>query len=234
MPPRPVSRARVGAGEWVSVSVAAGSEFERLLGAVQAGLAARCPRKAQGPAEAALAIAHAGQCSSSASRIALARAALAVAGVRGQLGDWGEAETLARRAVAVLDAGPDGEIADGAVVGVAALGALGEALRAQGCYGEAEASLRDGLALAESAQDGDLLIVQAANGLAVLYKYTARFDEAEALYRRALDIVDARLVPGMSMPRRCGTTSPAWITRAGATRAPSQQHAARSRSAPVR
>jgi tetratricopeptide (TPR) repeat protein len=196
VPPRPVSPARVGSGKRIDVSVAAGSEFERLLGAAQADLAARCPREAQGPAEAALAIAQAGQSSSLASRMALARAALAVAGVRGQLGDWGEAETLARRAVAVLDAGPDGESTDCAVVGVAALGALGEALRAQGRYGEAEASLRDGLVLAERAQDGELLIVQAANGLAVLYKYTARFDEAEALYRRALDIVDARLGRG--------------------------------------
>jgi tetratricopeptide (TPR) repeat protein len=195
MPPQRQLRRVMGAEEWVSVSVAAGSEFERLLSAAQAGLAARCPREAQAPAEAALAIAQAGQSSSLASRTALARAALAVAGVRGQLGDWGEAETLARRAVAGLDAGPDGGIADCAVEGVAALGALGEALRAQGRYAEAEASLRDSLVHAESAQDGELLIVQAANGLAVLYKYTARFDEAEALYRRALDIVDARRAP---------------------------------------
>jgi hypothetical protein len=82
-------------------------------------------------------MAQAGESSSLVGRLALARGALAVAGVRGELGDWGEAETLARRAVGALDAGPDGELVDGAVIGVAALGALGEALRAQGRYGEA-------------------------------------------------------------------------------------------------
>jgi tetratricopeptide (TPR) repeat protein len=186
-------RVRRGSQAWeeVEVSAVTGSEFERLLDAAQAGLAARCPREAKAPAEAALAMAQAAQSASAAERLALARAALAVAGVRGELGDWGGAEALARRAVGVLDEDSDGEIADCAVVGMAALGTLGEALRAQGRYSEAETSLRASLALAERAQDKELLIVQAANSLAVLYKYTARFDEAEVLYRRALGIVEA-------------------------------------------
>jgi tetratricopeptide (TPR) repeat protein len=175
--------------------VIAGSEFERLLAAAQVAVDARLPREAQAPADAALAIAQAGACSSLAQRVALARALLAVAAVRGQLGDWGEAEALARRAVGVLDEGPDGGSADCAVVRVAGLGALGEALGAQGRYREAEVPLRAGLALAQRAQDGELLIVAAANNLAVLYKYTARFDEAEALYRHALVIVEAHRGP---------------------------------------
>jgi tetratricopeptide (TPR) repeat protein len=183
-----------GAGEAAGVAIA-GSEFERLLAAVQAGLDARRPREAQAPAEAALAIAQPGAWSSLAQRLALARALLAVGAVRAQLADWGDAEGLARRAVGLLDERADAEIADGVVVRVAALGALGEALRAQGRYIDAEVSLRASLELAEGAHESELLIVQAANNLAVLYKYTARFDEAETLYRRALAIVDARRGP---------------------------------------
>src|SRR5207237_3169836 len=37
----------------------------------------------------------------------------------------------------------------------------------------------------------DLAVAAAANELGVLYKYMARFDEAEALYRRALRIVES-------------------------------------------
>jgi tetratricopeptide (TPR) repeat protein len=175
--------------------VIASSQFERLLAAAWAALDARLPRAAQAPAQAALAIAQAGGCSSLVQRVALARAVLAVAGVCGGLGDWGEAEAFARRAVDVVDRGPDGGSAECVAVVVAALGALGEALRAQGRYREAEVSLRAGLALAERAPNNELLIVQAANNLAVLYKYTARFDEAEALYRRTLQIVEARRGP---------------------------------------
>ncbi|MCA1680252.1 MAG: tetratricopeptide repeat protein [Actinobacteria bacterium] len=179
----------------IGVAAMTARESGRPLGAAQAGPHARRARAAQVPAEAARAITQPDQSSSPAQRVADARAALAAAAVSGELGAWAESEALARRAVDVLDQPPDGDIADCAVVKVAAFGALGSALRAQGRYGEAETPLLASLALAQTAHDAESLIVHAATNLGVLYKYTGHFDEAEALYRRALQIVDARQGP---------------------------------------
>jgi tetratricopeptide (TPR) repeat protein len=103
------------------------------------------------------------------------------------------AETLARRALAELgsDGGLDGPTA--ARLRVRALCVLGCALRDQGRYRDAEEPLRAALALAERFGGvGELAVAQAANDLAVLCKYTARFEEAETLYRQALRLLQDR------------------------------------------
>jgi tetratricopeptide (TPR) repeat protein len=61
--------------------------------------------------------------------------------------------------------------------------AEGRALRRSGRYAAAEELLVRALAIAENDPPR---YVEAANELGVLYKYTARFDEAESLYRGAL------------------------------------------------
>ena len=68
----------------------------------------------------------------------------------------------------------------------------GRALRRQGRYREAEEELRAALRLAERAYGAEgAAVAEVMNELGVLYKYTARFDEAETLYRRALRILEA-------------------------------------------
>jgi tetratricopeptide (TPR) repeat protein len=66
---------------------------------------------------------------------------------------------------------------------VEAAGNAGTALRSQGLYSEAEPWLR--LAI-EHAEESGLNATSQLNDLAVLYKYTGRFDEAERLYWKAL------------------------------------------------
>lgn len=64
-----------------------------------------------------------------------------------------------------------------------ALANTGTALRSQGLYAKAAPLLE--LAI-EHAAKSRLSVVSHLNNLAVLYKYTGRFDEAERLYRRAM------------------------------------------------
>ena len=165
------------------------SEFERLVAAAEVLCNERRPREAEPPAAAALAI---GERWGDAAGAEVARAALALADVRVELGAFSEAEALSRRALRALD---QPGVVDEAVAGrlrVRALCAVGSALRCQGRYRDAEQPLREALELAERRfGNDDLAVGEAANNLAVLYKYTARFDEAERLYRRALQIVEA-------------------------------------------
>lgn len=68
-----------------------------------------------------------------------------------------------------------------------ALSARGEAARLAGRWAEAEAAQREALALADRVfGPGSRKAAAVAHNLAVTYKYTGRFDEAEALYQRAL------------------------------------------------
>lgn len=76
-------------------------------------------------------------------------------------------------------------------LGMEALGWLGNSLREMGRYGEAEPVLREALALAESAPACGDDIARFANNLGVLFKYSGAFDEAAALYGRALDLIAA-------------------------------------------
>jgi tetratricopeptide (TPR) repeat protein len=64
-----------------------------------------------------------------------------------------------------------------------ALGNAGTALRSRGLYAEAEPWLKLAIVYAEKS---GLSAASHWNDLAVLYKYTGRFDEAERLYRKAL------------------------------------------------
>ncbi|GIF69930.1 hypothetical protein Ais01nite_79650 [Asanoa ishikariensis] len=64
--------------------------------------------------------------------------------------------------------------------------ARAELLRAQGRYTEAAALLRSTLRHASD----PLAIADICNALAVTYKYTGRFDEAQVLYDRALAIIE--------------------------------------------
>jgi len=104
----------------------------------------------------------------------------------------GEALACASRSVSIMR-GAVGQIAgsDGHRILARSLGFEGTLLRQLGRYREAEAPLKEAIAVAETALGAfDREMCVACNNLAVLYKYTGYFDEAEALYRRALDIVE--------------------------------------------
>ncbi|HEX9734501.1 MAG TPA: tetratricopeptide repeat protein [Thermoanaerobaculia bacterium] len=122
-----------------------------------------------------------------------------LASLRGDLGAFDEALELSRRALEILDRVPHG----GAVVArlraqVAAH--LADVYRALGQGGEAEAVLRQELALAEAALGRDDLDVGVLlNELAKLYGGEGRSAEAALLYRRALAIFEAAL--GAEHPR---------------------------------
>ena len=64
-----------------------------------------------------------------------------------------------------------------------AMANLGTALRSQGRYAEAEDWLLQAI---RHAQAYSLDVISPLNNLGVLYKYTGRFDEADALYQEAL------------------------------------------------
>src|SRR5262249_50321347 len=116
----------------------------------------------------------------------VANLATTLAAIAESRGDLEAALESARRAWGVMDA--LGERCVGAkadAIRVAALGGTGAALRGMGRYAEAEPWLRRAVALAERSEDESLL-ASALNNLAVLFKYTGNFDEAEQLYLRAL------------------------------------------------
>src|SRR5262249_25844492 len=67
----------------------------------------------------------------------------------------------------------------------------------QGRYIQAELLYRQALLLAEVAAGPDSIeVARICNNLGVVYKYTAKFDEAEQLYRRALSILERELGTG--------------------------------------
>jgi tetratricopeptide (TPR) repeat protein len=71
----------------------------------------------------------------------------------------------------------------------------------------AERHYLEALAEAEElAGAGDANLAPLLNDLAVVYKYAARFEEAEALYQRALAATEATLGPDHLRPRPSGTT----------------------------
>lgn len=135
--------------------------------------------------------------SSDPSSVAFVRACLNLSAIREDLGGLDEAEVLSGRAMSVLDTlPPDGGEVDR--LRVQALGRLGQVQRAEGRYTDAETSLRSALALAEETLGpDDAEVSTAANNLAVLYKYTAQFGQAESLYLRALTILQARSGPDL-------------------------------------
>jgi tetratricopeptide (TPR) repeat protein len=104
-----------------------------------------------------------------------------IAAVRGQ---WARSGEHARDAWAIMErlgnrcAGVEAE-----AIRMEAIGNVGTALRSLGLYAEAEPWLK--LAI-EHAERGGLRATSQLNHLAVLYKYTGRFDEAERLYWKAL------------------------------------------------
>ncbi|MEK6253044.1 MAG: tetratricopeptide repeat protein, partial [Actinomycetota bacterium] len=113
--------------------------------------------------------------------------------VREDLSDYGAAEGDYRRAGAIL-AGIEGD--DGVLVRlrVRTMSNLARINRVHGHLEEAERLFLEAIELAETTFDphGPEL-PSLLNDLAVVYKYAARFDEAEALYRRALASIEATL-----------------------------------------
>jgi len=106
------------------------------------------------------------------SRIAAARGQFARSGEHARAA-WEIMERLGNRCTGV----------EAESIRLEALGNAGTALRSQGLYAEAEPWLR--LAI-EHAERCGLCATSQLNDLAVLYKYTGRFDEAERLYWKAL------------------------------------------------
>jgi tetratricopeptide (TPR) repeat protein len=105
-------------------------------------------------------------------------------------GDYAAARAAAERALRLAGRLPiDG--AEARSLRCRAAIAAGHARRVQGDYAAAERVLRQALATA----DGDPLAVDALNGLAVLYKYMGRFDDAEPLLRRALEVAERAELP---------------------------------------
>ena len=110
--------------------------------------------------------------------------------------DWREAEACSRRSVAIVRRVREQAAgADLDRLQVQSLTAHGEALRALGRYAEAEERLREALAGGEALGEADEDLVTALNALGVLCKYSGRFDEAAALYARAVRIVEAGAGP---------------------------------------
>jgi tetratricopeptide (TPR) repeat protein len=107
-------------------------------------------------------------------------------------GEYGRAVRSYRAALGAArsTSGPD----DGATSREAeCLVRLGRVVRLAGRYRWAESLLVRATELVEDqASDHDGPALAAMNELAVLYKYTARFDEAEALYHRGLAMLASR------------------------------------------
>ncbi|MEN0064375.1 MAG: tetratricopeptide repeat protein [Myxococcota bacterium] len=101
-----------------------------------------------------------------------------------RMGRLTEAETSFRRA---LDAQPSGPIATTAWIGLASVW-LG-----LGRTAEAEQAARRGLAQVDDAEGAKAL--PALNNLAMVLRYTGRYDEAERRYRRALGLAMRHLGP---------------------------------------
>lgn len=113
----------------------------------------------------------------------VANVANLLAGIRAELDDLAEAEALSRRAVDICTTFPSGEeVLD--QLRVQSERGLGHVLRGLGRHDEAAGVLQGAVELAREhlgADDSDTIAGE--NELAILYKYTGRFDEAEALCR---------------------------------------------------
>jgi tetratricopeptide (TPR) repeat protein len=129
-----------------------------------------------------------------------------LASVHYDLGEYGEAEALAERAVAIMDGlfAQEELVADTDTDTLAlcqrirrhALSQQGAARRAQGRYVEAEAPSRRAVALMEEHFGPDNEeTATSLNDLGVLYKYWGRYDQAETVYRRAHLILESLYGP---------------------------------------
>jgi tetratricopeptide (TPR) repeat protein len=102
-------------------------------------------------------------------------------------GDHEEAERLARRAVAMVEAAPSSAARE--ETRTRALSALGTALRISGRYAEARSVLQNALTSAQATFGaGSLEAAGALNDLGVCDKFSGRFDEGIEQYQRALAI----------------------------------------------
>ena len=115
----------------------------------------------------------------------VANVLLELAAIARELGDYGEGLRDARRALAILAPRRGDMVFD--QLRVQALGRIGELHVARGEYELAEAPLRRAVNIAKQ-ELGEDELATAMNGLAVVYKYTSRFNEAGRLYRSALAI----------------------------------------------
>jgi tetratricopeptide (TPR) repeat protein len=108
-----------------------------------------------------------------------------LAGLYADLGDYDEAERLAQRSVAMME-GVTGDV-ELEVLRVQSLGTLAGLYRVQGRYAEAEPLYQRALRWGEAALGPrHLEVATCLNNFAVLYKYTAHFGRAARLYRGAL------------------------------------------------
>jgi len=115
-----------------------------------------------------------------------------LATIHTQEADYRQAESCARRAVAVMrDVRTQAGGADIDRLYVQSLTGLGNALRTLGQYAEAAPLLADAAAIAETALgDTDEDLVAALNASGMLCKYDGRFDEGAAFYARAIRIAE--------------------------------------------
>ena len=109
-------------------------------------------------------------------------------------------------------------------------------LRLRGAYDDAETLFREALALGEAELgEEDAELAGVLNNLAIVFKYSGRFDEAQAAVRAR---VEDRRGDGRPGPRAGGvrstTTSAAWSTLADATTEPRRPHVEQSRSVSAR
>ena len=125
--------------------------------------------------------------------------------IREAMCDYDGAGSAYRRAAAILDRHNDDDTVVPARITVTSSSA-----RLHRTLGRLDAAERLYLAAITAAEKhfgtGAVEVATLLNDLAVVYKYAARFDDAEALYRRALGIIEAARAPTTSMRRRSGTT----------------------------
>jgi tetratricopeptide (TPR) repeat protein len=116
-----------------------------------------------------------------------------LARVHEQRADYAAAEASARRSVDIMrQVREQAEGEDIDRLYLQSLTCLGDVVRIHGRYDEAEPYLREAIAIGEASLGGeDEDVVTALNSLAVLFKYNGRFDEAAALYARALRAAEA-------------------------------------------
>lgn len=117
---------------------------------------------------------------------AVGRTCQALAGTFDDLGGHIQAESLYRRAGAIFSALPTGGIDD--LVRIRCARGLAANLRMQGRPGEADAILVAAVALAEQLLGpSDMDTLATMTGLGLLWEDSGRIDEAEELYRQALN-----------------------------------------------
>jgi tetratricopeptide (TPR) repeat protein len=112
-----------------------------------------------------------------------------VATCQRELGQLEAAAAARRSAVRILEL-----TARGTNASTLALVQLGDLIRFQGSFDEAEEVLSRALADVPTAVDGDGASLRALvlNALGIVYKDTGRFDAAEAAYAEALDLISAK------------------------------------------